>query len=107
MPDLLDTQPTVNILPAKLKWLKGIVHKLGVKKIIDPNKTIAFMLFIDCLQEKIEATLVIPQAAKQVTKKDLIKCNDILKYLRNKHKFKIGWRGDLIWDLLPKEWDDN
>ena len=54
------------------------------------------MLYMERLQEM-----------DTIPKEDLTKCNDILKYLQDKHKFKIDWRGDLIWDLLPKEWDDD
>ena len=77
----------------RLKWLKGIVHKLGVKKVIDTQLCMGMMLYVERLEEKD----VIP-------KEDLEKCNDILKYLQNKHKFKIDWRGDILWDLLPKDW---
>ncbi len=80
----------------RLKWLKGIVHKLGVKKVIDIQLCMGMMLYIERLEEKD----VIP-------KEDLKKCNDILKYLRDKHKFKIDWRGDILWDLLPKDWIDD
>ena len=93
---LLDTQQKVDAVPAKLKWLKGIVHKLGVKKVIDPALCMGMMLYMERLQEM-----------DTIPKEDLTKCNDILKYLQDKHKFKIDWRGDLIWDLLPKEWDDD
>jgi|TARA_Y100000034_G_C6730135_1_gene323404 hypothetical protein len=80
----------------RLKWLKGIVHKLGVKKVIDIQLCMGMMLYIERLEEKD----VIP-------KEDLKKCNDILKYLQDKHKFKIDWRGDILWDLLPKDWIDD
>ena len=80
----------------RLKWLKGIVHKLGVKKVIDTQLCMGMMLYVERLEEKD----VIP-------KEDLKKCNDILKYLQNKHKFKIDWRGDILWDLLPKDWIDD
>ena len=93
---LLDTQQMIDAVPIKLKWLKGIVHKLGVKKVIDVKLCMGMMLYI----EKLEGMDTIP-------KEDLTKCNDILKYLQDKHKFKIDWRGDLIWDMLPKEWDDD
>ena len=80
----------------RLKWLKGIIHKLGVKKVIDTQLCMGMMLYVERLEEKD----VIP-------KEDLKKCNDILKYLQDKHKFKIDWRGDLIWDILPKDWIDD
>ena len=80
----------------RLKWLKGIVHKLGVKKVIDTQLCMGMMLYVERLEEKD----VIP-------KEDLKKCNDILKYLQDKHKFKIDWRGDILWDLLPKDWIDD
>ena len=93
---LLDTQQMIDAVPVKLKWLKGIVHKLGVKKVIDVKLCMGMMLYMEKLQEM-----------DTIPKEDLTKCNDILKYLQDKHKFKIDWRGDLIWDLLPKEWDDD
>ena len=80
----------------KLKWLKGIVHKLGVKKVIDTQLCMGMMLYVERLQ-----------AMDTIPKLDLVKCNDILKYLQDKHKFKIDWRGDLIWDILPKDWIDD
>ena len=80
----------------RLKWLKGIIHKLGVKKVIDIQLCMGMMLYVERLEEKD----VIP-------KEDLKKCNDILKYLQDKHKFKIDWRGDILWDLLPKDWIDD
>ena len=80
----------------KLKWLKGIVHKLGVKKVIDTQLCMGMMLYVEKL-EKLDS----------IPKLDLVKCNDILKYLQDKHKFKIDWRGDLIWDILPKDWIDD
>ena len=80
----------------KLKWLKGIVHKLGVKKVIDTQLCMGMMLYVERL-EKLDS----------IPKLDLVKCNDILKYLQDKHKFKIDWRGDLIWDILPKDWIDD
>ena len=80
----------------KLKWLKGIVHKLGVKKVIDIQLCMGMMLYV----ERLEQLDTIP-------KLDLVKCNDILKYLQGKHKFKIDWRGDILWDLLPKDWNDD
>ena len=80
----------------KLKWLKGIVHKLGVKKVIEPQLCMGMMLYVEKL-EKLDS----------IPKLDLVKCNDILKYLQDKHKFKIDWRGDLIWDILPKDWIDD
>ena len=80
----------------RLKWLKGIVHKLGVKKVIDTQLCMGMMLYV----ERLEEMDVIP-------KEDLKKCNDILKYLQDKHKFKIDWRGDILWDLLPKDWNDD
>ena len=96
MKELQQAQKMEDAVPAKLKWLKGIVHKLGVKKVIDPALCMGIMLYMERLQEM-----------DTIPKKDLTKCNDILKYLQDKHKFKIDWRGDLIWDMLPKEWDDD
>ena len=96
MKELQQVQKMVDSVPLKLKWLKSIVHKLGVKKVIDPALCMGMMLYMERLQEM-----------DTIPKKDLTKCNDILKYLQDKHKFKIDWRGDLIWDLLPKEWDDD
>ena len=96
MRELQQAQKMEDAVPAKLKWLKGIVHKLGVKKVIDPALCMGMMLYMERLQEM-----------DTIPKKDLTKCNDILKYLQDKHKFKIDWRGDLIWDLLPKEWNDD
>ena len=96
MNSLLDTQQAIDSVPLKLKWLKDLVHKLGVKKVIDTKLCMGMMLYMEKLQEM-----------DTIPKKDLTKCNDILKYLQDKHKFKIDWRGDLIWDLLPKEWEDD
>ena len=96
MKELQQVQKMVDSVPLKLKWLKSIVHKLGTKKVIDPALCMGMMLYMERLQEM-----------DTIPKKDLTKCNDILKYLQDKHKFKIDWRGDLIWDLLPKEWDDD
>jgi len=93
---LLDAQKHVSSVPVKLKWLKGIVHKLGTKKVIDPRACMGMMLYIEKLQEM-----------DSVPKEDLTKCNDILKCLQKEHKFKIDWRGDLVWDLLPEEWFDD
>ena len=99
MHDLLDT-PHVTEQPSwnKLRWLKSIVHK-SITKHKDKvmyESCMGMMLYIERLQEM-----------NNVPKKDLTKCNDILTYLQDKHKFKIDWRGDLIWDLLPKEWNDD
>ena len=48
----------------RLKWLKGIVHKLGVKKVIDPALCMGMMLYIENLQGKLEE-------GKQLNKNEL------------------------------------
>ena len=99
MNDLLDTPHiTEDLTWNKLRWLKSTVHK-SITKHKDKlmyEPCMGMMLYIERLQEM-----------DTIPKEDLTKCNDILKYLQDKHKFKIDWRGDLIWDLLPKEWDDD
>ena len=92
MNSLLDVQQKVDAVPAKLKWLKGIIHKLGVKKVIDPALCMGMMLYIENLQGKLEE-------GKQLNKNELTECNNILKLIRERYGFDIDWRDDIQKDF--------
>ena len=78
MNSLLDVQQKVDAGPAKLKWLKGIIHKLGVKKVIDPALCMGMMLYIENLQTKVEE-------GKLLSKNELTECNGILKLIQERY----------------------
>ena len=76
----------------KLEWLKDLIEKLI--KMDRQNELTGTSVYQDSYA--IGGMLDNISLGKLPRKKDMIRCNEILKDLKHLYKFDIDWRGDII-----------
>ena len=81
-----------DIIEQKLEWLKELIDKL-IEMNQYHNKSTPTSVYEDSYA--IGGMLDNISLGKLPRKKQLIKCNDILKSLKRKYKFSVDWRGDI------------
>ena len=77
----------------KLIWLKDLIDKL-IEMDQYHNKSTSTSVYQDSYT--IGGMLDDISLGKLPRKKDMIRCNEILKDLKHLYKFDIDWRGDII-----------
>ena len=88
-----------DIIEQKLEWLKELIAKL-IEMNQYHNKSTPTSVYEDSYA--IGGMLDNISLGKLPRKKQLIKCNDILKSLKRKYKFSIDWRGNMEGDLYTQ-----
>jgi len=85
------TDKIKNILQ-KLTWLENILQELTNMDKYNRVNTHANMQYYLCLIDVFKEQL---QRGRLITKSDMGQCNGILKNMKRKYKFNIGWRGNI------------
>jgi hypothetical protein len=82
----------VKSILTKIIWLELLVQEfVSMDKYYDKQIPISVktnLSLIGLLKEKLNI-------GRRLTKSDMGKCNEILKYMKHKYKFNIDWRGDI------------
>ena len=83
----------LDLITKKLEWLKDLIDKL-----IDMDKYYSTFTgtTIHMNLSAVDEMLHNIELGKLPRKKDMIQCNEMLKYLKGLYTFDIDWRGDII-----------
>ena len=81
------------LITKKLKWLKDLIETL-IKMDDRQNEFTGTSVHINL--DAVDEMLHNIELGKLPRKKDMIQCNEMLKYLKVLYTFDIDWRGDII-----------
>ena len=93
---MFESSKKIGVRPSitnKLLWLKDIIEKLiEMDKYYSTPTGTTIHINLSAVEELLHNI----KLDKLLQKKDMIQCNEMLKYLKGLYTFNTDWRGDII-----------